>query len=879
MSKKKIKNLLNQSDIKDLINESIMLREFSMYGCDDQPNKVHGYNPFSKKCVDITGYEGPNAPKSILRNKEKPQRDKQIGSVLDSKGKFADFVWGIYTDGVDYKEITDCVTNNPVFSFLGLFYGRGTIKILPMLAQFGGRAAYSAFTQAGKLQSQIDTYVSARRGRPSGLTNFIEKIAKGAISGGYKAGKWGSVAAVMAAYFVFNKARKDSDGENYADWSNKILDSMEKNIEGNDSKQNWKCFFASAVTGVVAGVLARGGARGLLKMAKNVKNGRWNVAADIIKSQQMRNWFRNSIKNIKSDQLIIFKVLQESGALPGRVKIVVDKSSGLNRLKVKNLGDTPIRFRADGYGPELQKYAVNGEIVLDPAKLSDELTAVSDEINQTVQAASGESLSFLRNSDFYNNVRAFTKAMSKYGDMPPMMIRSKALQNTSEILQGLTKSLESSLQSIKSLQQKVLKGRDQTRKLFDDIDDLSGQKGFETIERQILDSSTKFDDIENIVDAALPGLDQVPTSFVGGRQVDVREFVLDHFKQSKNLDTTKKGIISDVEFARKAILEETGVVKSLMSGGSGKDDLAAWLSSDVGSPYRGFWNKLDSNGDRLSKLAAAFGPKMQGAVTSLFTSAAVPIGAFTLGVNLMSFFSDKKITDKEQLKEVIRLIDEQVVKVDISKYTDEEDNIKVDTLLSDLMKKVLSNKDSFMTDTQSSLEQFEASLKNNDKYIKEINKFVNDQPTLLTKLELRRKIKAVVTGTLFPNENKVQETREVLHMNKKDIKQLVAEVLNEGYAKYPYNSNEHSEDEPDEDYMVEWSSLVDEVCGNKKKNFDGDPKTFEDAAVEVAKLFIKDSELFREVLELAGSNKSVGVEILQQLKAAKEKSLDKEPKI
>ena len=126
-----------------------------------------------------------------------------------------------------------------------------------------------------------------------------------------------------------------------------------------------------------------------------------------------------------------------------------------------------------------------------------------------------------------------------------------------------------------------------------------------------------------------------------------------------------------------------------------------------------------------------------------------------------------------------------------------------------------------------------------------------------------------------------KKTNEVKFMSKKDIRQLVAEVLNEnsgqGYGKYPYHSNEHSESEPDQDYQTEWKMFVDECCGRKVKNVDGDPNTIEDMAVEVAKLFVKDSDLFRDVLETAGNNKSIGVEIMQQLKAAKEKKkLDKE---
>ena len=130
---------------------------------------------------------------------------------------------------------------------------------------------------------------------------------------------------------------------------------------------------------------------------------------------------------------------------------------------------------------------------------------------------------------------------------------------------------------------------------------------------------------------------------------------------------------------------------------------------------------------------------------------------------------------------------------------------------------------------------------------------------------------------IVEKEKLATQQKEVKQMSKLDIRQLVAEVLNENYGKYDYNSNEHTEDEPNEDYQVEWSAMIEEVCGPKKKNIDGDPKTFEDAAVEIAKILVKDSDLFRDVLEMAGSNKSIGVEIMQQLKAAKEKkTLDKE---
>lgn len=124
------------------------------------------------------------------------------------------------------------------------------------------------------------------------------------------------------------------------------------------------------------------------------------------------------------------------------------------------------------------------------------------------------------------------------------------------------------------------------------------------------------------------------------------------------------------------------------------------------------------------------------------------------------------------------------------------------------------------------------------------------------------------------NSKNLKENKGTI-MKKTDLKKLVSEMLNEnsgmGYSNYPYASNEYSEQEPDQDYMTEWKSLVDEVCSQKKRSIDGDPETMEDTAIEVAKLFIKDLDLFREVLEMAGSNKSIGVEIMSQLKSAKEK--------
>ena len=112
-------------------------------------------------------------------------------------------------------------------------------------------------------------------------------------------------------------------------------------------------------------------------------------------------------------------------------------------------------------------------------------------------------------------------------------------------------------------------------------------------------------------------------------------------------------------------------------------------------------------------------------------------------------------------------------------------------------------------------------------------------------------------------ENKQKGTKQ---MSKLDIRELVKEVLNEnsgqGYAKYPYSSSVRDEEQPKEDYIEDWKSLSLELVRDESRN----------TAIQLAKLLVKDLELFEDVLDLAGSNQSVGEEILRKLKEIREKA-------
>ena len=93
-------------------------------------------------------------------------------------------------------------------------------------------------------------------------------------------------------------------------------------------------------------------------------------------------------------------------------------------------------------------------------------------------------------------------------------------------------------------------------------------------------------------------------------------------------------------------------------------------------------------------------------------------------------------------------------------------------------------------------------------------------------------------------------------MNRKEIKKLIQEAfIDNVYGSYPYSHKPGDEDEPTEDYVEQWKSFCLELVRDQSRQ----------KAIEVAKVLVKDIELFEDVLDLAGQNQSIGSEILRKM--------------
>jgi len=101
--------------------------------------------------------------------------------------------------------------------------------------------------------------------------------------------------------------------------------------------------------------------------------------------------------------------------------------------------------------------------------------------------------------------------------------------------------------------------------------------------------------------------------------------------------------------------------------------------------------------------------------------------------------------------------------------------------------------------------------------------------------------------------------RESKIMNKDDVKELIKEAfIDRVYGKYPYSHQSGDSEEPKEDYIETWKKFCLEIVQDKTK----------ERAISLAKILVKDLELFEDVLDLAGQNQSVGSEILKKMEKA-----------
>lgn len=115
-------------------------------------------------------------------------------------------------------------------------------------------------------------------------------------------------------------------------------------------------------------------------------------------------------------------------------------------------------------------------------------------------------------------------------------------------------------------------------------------------------------------------------------------------------------------------------------------------------------------------------------------------------------------------------------------------------------------------------------------------------------------------------ENQQESKSMKVQGTRKYLSSIVSEVLKEyrqldNYNQYPYHSDIGSSEEDQRDFIEDWKDFELSLVRDETR----------DTAIELAKILVKDLELFGDVVDLVGKNQSVGSEILKKIKNKQEK--------
>ena len=838
--------LLKNQDIRDLVCEGVLLREFSPYGCETKPGRTYGYNPFSKKCVDITDYEGPEKPDFIAGPKKKKEKTVGEAPLGDTAEAIAD---GIF-NSLSLEEIKKCYKNNTWASGLGLFFnaeaafiGRKALGLVYSVATLPtpigknkqgkiinnqvaddiARAEREAFERLNWYQKSS----RVMRDLPKGFFQFFRSASKVKLKfiGGVAALAYGGAVAGDALsgptskrYFGMGSWKKNLD--------NLFLTYLDpRNIE----LKSISCFITAAVVGrslrhVLVNTLPAAKATG-------------GLIKDSVVQATVRRQLAAAIKKVNTPELNKFSALKGSQWLPRGTTIKIG-TNGKLVISPSLPGRIEIPLNTPT-GKALKKYATGDKVVFDPNALAKELDDISDEAFKISEDFLTKEINIFKESDVAKQLRN----VIKMGPAGNPAIRSSILSNSSDTIKAI---LESSEAAVKEF----AKSTDELKALEANMPNILKNDGpEELLKRMKVRAATTSDSISDIV--------KTDDFF---KRPETLKYLEDYLTAHKKAKTLEKGLVED--FAKASAIfnsKQNAFFQTLTTKGKATKIVSDFLLTGPGNAYKGLWNSLPRRFNDMRSQLSGFSDA-QKALDNLYMpgSMILAVPALSLGVQVAMEIS--------RIEELETIAYEIFKDFKVEKYAKENIDptkveIDISKLFSDFNQKVQSSE--FYSDGKKKVKRVNEVLKNKDsdaykKFDEEMNS------STANTFNLQNSFLRIVRSAFAATEEKQNEGVTV--MTSKKLSDLVREVLNEnsgmGYGKYPYGNMHGGDEEPKEDYIEEWKSLSMEVIRDESR----------DTAIQIAKILIRDLELFEDVLDLAGQNQSVGTEILTKLKQVKEKA-------
>tara|TARA_A100001011_G_scaffold397328_1_gene497965 strand:- start:718 stop:1893 length:1176 start_codon:yes stop_codon:yes gene_type:complete len=128
----------------------------------------------------------------------------------------------------------------------------------------------------------------------------------------------------------------------------------------------------------------------------------------------------------------------------------------------------------------------------------------------------------------------------------------------------------------------------------------------------------------------------------------------------------------------------------------------------------------------------------------------------------------------------------------------------------------------------------------------------------------QEKLEEYSTGVEIMNPSTKEKTIKLTNLRDM-VKEIMLEAAGDSYSPYPYNSYMGEEEEPREDYLEDWKQIEMDVIRDESRG----------QAIEIAKILVKDLELFGDILDLVGRDQSLGTELMQKIRETRKESEQK----
>ncbi len=831
------KNLVN---LKDYVNESLLLEQFGkLYDC--QPG--YGYNPFTKQCyqiptgIDLGDFDLLSRPKDIVSPLDKDDDNTIIEDLSDG--------WLDFTEMIQENPIgvySDCYAGSPYTFLAGIFTGTG-------LTRFFARGVLKSVLFP--IKRPIVTAVATK-----------PMIAAAGLGVAFVALSYASAlfATKMAVDKTFDKNKNSTDLDNVKDavdlaikanenglnmqkWSGDDLVKASELMAAAGEKQPEEQKYGSAACFAYAMFTSWAMKKGAIKLTR----AGWGKF--VTSNKTVQNSLKSVIDTRKAANTSAFISLASIDMLPkkaGKIKIVSEgdnvyfKLAGVKKENIKiNIAGAPAAFKKQ------HSNLIRGdELFLDTQKIRSELRDVSEDvIRQSTRVFNEQGEQAIKKNGLLRDLKRISKILARGGSMSKSALADGYFKATTKVLKQVGKSSEPQMIEMARLDKVAQKLRPRTV----GTDDLL--KAHQEIR-----------------------------SGASIRAVSTEYKVSEEYLQAfKNYSRVEEQLYKKFSYVEAVLKDEARFVKKNTGGKT--PSLRRWFcSSGACRAEKGpVVAALDGIKQRAEDLGEFVSSDLLKSLNWIVYGS-LAYGSYEFALKPMT----KEIREEASLATIIKSSDNffsEIVSKSYNSYlkpnTRQESFINTDKLIKDFAAYHEAEADLSKRKEKRSVQVVKDLAKESIASTAVDNHFNGSSTQRGDWEELKEDFTDFLVRKLgdtdddmlpqiYDNNKKI--TKEVKEMSKLDIRELVREVLNEnsgqGYSRYPYESSIRDDQEPKEDYMEEWKSLSMEVIRDESRS----------TAIEIAKILIRDLELFEDVLDLAGQNQSVGTEILTKLKQSKEKA-------